>query len=54
MEWQVNWKSWRWPWHTAELVSYYTTWELYNFVYWSHFAGIGPFQFHWNSSQRRL
>lgn len=46
MDWQVYWKKWyRMPWYTKLHSSINGT----NFN--SHYAGIGPFQFHWYSSK---
>lgn len=49
MDWQVNWKVWHWPWHSSSVENL----ELgdYGPYYRSHYAGIGPFQFHWYSSK---
>lgn len=41
--WQFNVRHWYWPWHTS---SYDMDFDLY-----AHFAGIGPFQFHWWSKK---
>ncbi len=47
MIWQFSpvwWKVWKWrPWHISELDTSYPT------PFYSHFAGIGPLQFHWYS-----
>lgn len=39
MTWQFNWKVWRLPWHRKRFDT--------DFEIDAHFAGIGPFQFHW-------
>lgn len=44
---QINWRVWYWPWHTSKKD------DDFEGVY-SHFAGVGPFQFHWYSKSRWL
>ncbi len=44
---QTNWKVWHWPWHNV-LVDH-----DYGIALYSHFAGFGPFQFHWYSTSER-
>ena len=39
MAWQYNWRVWQWPWHRKRFDA--------DFEIYAHFAGIGPFQFHW-------
>jgi hypothetical protein len=51
MKWQMKpewWKVWRWnlPWHHSDLS---TDYGIY-----SHFAGLGPWQFHWWASGPKL
>lgn len=48
MSWQVNWKTWHWPWWNVDEIV-----EVHLGTvdpYYAHNAGIGPFQFRWYSS----
>lgn len=40
----INWRVWHLPWHNVIYCS--------DDNIWAHFAGIGPFQFHWYSGRR--
>jgi hypothetical protein len=39
----INWRLWHWPWHSKRYDEHY---KIY-----AHFAGFGPFQFHWWSKR---